>query len=203
MHLEESLQILQGLPHRDRNLYRRVKISPRTAKNEISPFNSQLRSLHCWHRGTHHELYIPSKRDRCATGYDRCFDRCHLRATDLRLRCRSDWYAFYFFFILLVILIYVGTGRRIAFVLTMTFAVIGSIASSLAFDYNGNCIYYLLFLARFWLGVGIGGEYPLAASISSEASEANKQQKHRGKQVSAVFSMQGIYNVHPFAYDSH
>jgi len=75
----------------------------------------------------------------------------------------------------------------------MSLVIIGSIASSLVFDYNGNCIYYLLFLTRFWLGVGIGGEYPLAASISSEASESNQQHKHRGKQVAAVFSMQGKF----------
>lgn len=46
----------------------------------------------------------------------------------------------------------------------------------------------MLAMWRFILGVGIGGEYPLSATISSESSTT----KTRGRQTAAVFSMQGF-----------
>lgn len=46
-----------------------------------------------------------------------------------------------------------------------------------------------LSLTRFILGVGVGGVYPLAATVAAESSKNNKE---RGKQVSLVFSTQGI-----------
>jgi len=73
----------------------------------------------------------------------------------------------------------------------MSLVIVGSIASSAVDSLGAMTIYDVLFITRFFLGVGIGGEYPLAASIASESAEANKQEKHRGMQVSAVFSMQG------------
>jgi len=45
-----------------------------------------------------------------------------------------------------------------------------------------------LALFRFILGIGIGGEYPLSATITSESSEAS----NRGRNIATVFSMQGI-----------
>jgi PHS family inorganic phosphate transporter-like MFS transporter len=44
---------------------------------------------------------------------------------------------------------------------------------------------------RFWLGFGIGGDYPLSATIMSEY--ANK--KTRGAFIAAVFAMQGFGNL--------
>jgi MFS transporter, PHS family, inorganic phosphate transporter len=41
---------------------------------------------------------------------------------------------------------------------------------------------------RFWLGFGIGGDYPLSATIMSEY--ANK--RTRGGFIAAVFAMQGF-----------
>ncbi len=46
----------------------------------------------------------------------------------------------------------------------------------------------LVLCHRFWLGVGIGGDYPLSATIMSEYS--NK--KTRGAFIAAVFAMQGF-----------
>jgi PHS family inorganic phosphate transporter-like MFS transporter len=46
----------------------------------------------------------------------------------------------------------------------------------------------LVLCHRFWLGVGIGGDYPLSATIMSEY--ANK--KTRGAFIAAVFAMQGF-----------
>ena len=41
---------------------------------------------------------------------------------------------------------------------------------------------------RFWLGVGIGGDYPLSATIMSEYANT----KTRGSFIAAVFAMQGV-----------
>ena len=49
--------------------------------------------------------------------------------------------------------------------------------------------YAWLTFTRFILGVGVGGVYPLAATVAAESSTDNK---NRGRQVSMVFSTQGI-----------
>lgn len=41
---------------------------------------------------------------------------------------------------------------------------------------------------RAWTGAGVGGEYPLAATVTSESSSAAS----RGKLMAAVFAMQGV-----------
>ncbi|XP_048592264.1 probable inorganic phosphate transporter 1-9 [Brassica napus] len=51
-----------------------------------------------------------------------------------------------------------------------------------------SCVMASLGFFRFVLGLGIGGDYPLSATIMSEF--ANK--KTRGTFISAVFSMQGL-----------
>ena len=51
-----------------------------------------------------------------------------------------------------------------------------------------NCVLVSLALFRFVLGFGIGGDYPLSATIMSEF--ANK--RTRGAFIAAVFSMQGF-----------
>ncbi len=52
-----------------------------------------------------------------------------------------------------------------------------------------SCVFFCALLSRrFWLGFGIGGDYPLSATIMSEY--ANK--KTRGAFIAAVFAMQGF-----------
>lgn len=87
-------------------------------------------------------------------------------------------------------------GRRISFIVTVSIIIMAAIASSLIFDVNGS-IYYLLFVVRLFLGFGIGGEYPLSASIASETSAEGDEnaRKKRGRNVAMVFSMQGFGNV--------
>jgi len=46
-------------------------------------------------------------------------------------------------------------------------------------------------LIVFWrvlLGIGIGGDYPMSAVVTSEFAST----KHRGRMMAAVFSMQGV-----------
>ncbi|KAL0368446.1 UNVERIFIED_CONTAM: Inorganic phosphate transporter 1-4 [Sesamum calycinum] len=66
--------------------------------------------------------------------------------------------------------------------------VIASVASGLSFGDRPKAVMATLCFFRFWLGFGIGGDYPLSATIMSEY--ANK--KTRGAFIAAVFAMQGF-----------
>ena len=61
-------------------------------------------------------------------------------------------------------------------------------ASAFVEGVGGASIYVTLAVVRFILGFGIGGEYPLAATITSESSAAAS----RGRSNALVFSMQGV-----------
>ncbi|HLZ56728.1 MAG TPA: MFS transporter [Ktedonosporobacter sp.] len=73
-------------------------------------------------------------------------------------------------------------GRHAIYGLTLVVLAIGAILTSLAPN-----IYWLL-IFRFIMGLGIGGDYPLSATLMSEY--ANR--KDRGKLITMVFSMQGL-----------
>lgn len=79
-------------------------------------------------------------------------------------------------------------GRKKVYGLTLMIMVICSIASGLSFGREPKSIMATLCFFRFWLGFGIGGDYPLSATIMSEYS--NK--KTRGGFIAAVFAMQGF-----------
>jgi len=107
---------------------------------------------------------------------------------------------------------YVGDllGRSRAMALTMSLTILGALLSSINPPYgtsepgpditNGtsnieagldktHSIFVWLTVTRFVLGIGVGGVYPLAATVAAESSESDSD---RGKQVSLVFSTQGI-----------
>lgn len=73
-------------------------------------------------------------------------------------------------------------GRRSIYGFTLIVLALGAIASALA----PSIIWLLIF--RFILGLGIGGDYPLSATLMSEY--ANR--RDRGKLITMVFSMQGL-----------
>src|SRR2546428_12404662 len=73
-------------------------------------------------------------------------------------------------------------GRRSIYGFTLIVLAAGAIASAL----SPNVIWLLIF--RFILGLGIGGDYPLSATLMSEY--ANR--RDRGKLITMVFSMQGV-----------
>ncbi|MBA0769690.1 hypothetical protein Gotri_018394 [Gossypium trilobum] len=79
-------------------------------------------------------------------------------------------------------------GRKKVYGMTLMLMVICSIASGLSFSSNPKAVMVTLCFFRFWLGFGIGGDYPLSATIMSEY--ANK--KTRGAFIAAVFAMQGF-----------
>ncbi|XP_028780719.1 probable inorganic phosphate transporter 1-5 isoform X2 [Neltuma alba] len=79
-------------------------------------------------------------------------------------------------------------GRKKVYGITLALMVISSLASGLSFRNTPKGVISTLCFFRFWLGFGIGGDYPLSATIMSEY--ANK--KTRGAFIAAVFAMQGF-----------
>ncbi|XP_021839541.2 probable inorganic phosphate transporter 1-3 [Spinacia oleracea] len=79
-------------------------------------------------------------------------------------------------------------GRKKVYGITLVMMVCMSIASGLSFGSTAKSVMTTLCFFRFWLGFGVGGDYPLSATIMSEY--ANK--KTRGSFIAAVFAMQGM-----------
>ncbi|KAJ4759827.1 phosphate transporter 1 [Rhynchospora pubera] len=82
-------------------------------------------------------------------------------------------------------------GRKRVYGMTLMMMVICCVASGLSFGHTAKGVMSTLCFFRFWLGFGIGGDYPLSATIMSEY--ANK--KTRGAFIAAVFAMQGFGNI--------
>ncbi|KAG9448386.1 hypothetical protein H6P81_014514 [Aristolochia fimbriata] len=79
-------------------------------------------------------------------------------------------------------------GRKKVYGMTLIMMVVCAICSGLSFGSTAKSVIGTLCFFRFWLGFGIGGDYPLSATIMSEY--ANK--KTRGAFIAAVFAMQGV-----------
>lgn len=79
-------------------------------------------------------------------------------------------------------------GRRHVYGLSLTIMVLSSVACGFSICGKRACVLWSLVFFRFLIGLGIGGDYPLSATIMSEF--ANK--KTRGAFIAGVFSMQGI-----------
>ena len=79
-------------------------------------------------------------------------------------------------------------GRKKVYGITLLLMIICSIGSGLSIGHDAKAVMATLCFFRFWLGFGIGGDYPLSATIMSEY--ANK--KTRGAFIAAVFAMQGF-----------
>lgn len=73
-------------------------------------------------------------------------------------------------------------GRKNVYVIVAAIMVVGALASAFAPNLG------LLLVARFVLGLGIGGDYPVSAVMMSEFSN----RRDRGRLVGLVFSMQAV-----------
>ncbi len=73
-------------------------------------------------------------------------------------------------------------GRKRVYALVASIMIVGALASALAPNF------LFLVIARFVLGLGIGGDYPVSAVLMSEYSN----RKDRGRLVGMVFSMQAV-----------
>lgn len=82
-------------------------------------------------------------------------------------------------------------GRRVIFVSTISLVIISAFGSALVFESSNFSIYTQLSIWRFLLGFGVGGEYPLSATVTSEGSVTVQ----RGRAISSVFAMQGFGNL--------
>ncbi|CAJ1423496.1 unnamed protein product [Effrenium voratum] len=75
--------------------------------------------------------------------------------------------------------------------LTMVMSITGALVSAFAVPLdpkNPASVFIFLCISRFILGVGVGGVYPLAATVAAEGSDSSS----RGQSVAMVFSMQGV-----------
>lgn len=77
-------------------------------------------------------------------------------------------------------------GRKRVFIVTCFLVIVGALLSATVA--NNSNIYTQLCVWRFVLGIGVGGEYPLSASITSESSTSKNQIRN----LALVFSMQGL-----------
>merc|ERR1740130_1098909 len=64
-------------------------------------------------------------------------------------------------------------GRRRAMLLTNSFSVLGALGSALFTWGSPTSVYNMMGVCRFLLGVGVGGKYPLAATMSKEADQSS------------------------------
>ena len=79
-------------------------------------------------------------------------------------------------------------GRKRVYGITLVLMAACAIGSGLSFGSSAHAVIGTLCFFRFWLGFGIGGDYPLSATIMSEYS--NK--KTRGAFIAAVFGAMSL-----------
>ncbi|OQR86219.1 inorganic phosphate transporter, partial [Thraustotheca clavata] len=82
-------------------------------------------------------------------------------------------------------------GRKKVYGIELMILIVGAILCAVAvWPVNGNPDNVLIMLSvwRFVLGVGVGGDYPVSAVITSEFASSNR----RGQFIAAVFAMQGF-----------
>ena len=79
-------------------------------------------------------------------------------------------------------------GRRQVFGITLYIMITACAAQAFSFGSSATGVIATLCFFRFCLGMGVGGDYPLSATLMSEyASKTN-----RGAMIAAVFAMQGF-----------
>lgn len=87
-------------------------------------------------------------------------------------------------------------GRKRAMILTNMLTFIGALASALFTWGSSSTIYSILTVCRFVLGVGVGGKYPLAATMRSETTA--DAQRHISTEVAKGFFWQIPGSILPY-----
>ncbi|KAG8992898.1 Inorganic phosphate transporter pho84 [Tulasnella sp. 427] len=82
-------------------------------------------------------------------------------------------------------------GRKKMYGVELMLIIVATFGQALAGHGPGANIFGVLITWRFIMGVGIGGDYPLSAIITSEFATT----KYRGRMMNAVFAMQGFGNL--------
>ncbi|CAD6577238.1 MAG: Inorganic phosphate transporter pho84 [Tremellales sp. Tagirdzhanova-0007] len=81
-------------------------------------------------------------------------------------------------------------GRKRMYGIELMIIIVGTLGQAVAGQAPGISIYGVLIMWRFIMGMGIGGDYPLSAVITSEFAA----RRIRGRMMTAVFSAQGWGN---------
>ncbi|KAJ3081526.1 Inorganic phosphate transporter pho84, partial [Physocladia obscura] len=80
-------------------------------------------------------------------------------------------------------------GRKKMYGVELIIMIVCTIGSAFSSSMlNGLNVLQILSIWRFFLGIGIGGDYPMSATITSEFANV----RYRGLMLAAVFAMQGI-----------
>ncbi|ETV66616.1 hypothetical protein H257_17042 [Aphanomyces astaci] len=80
-------------------------------------------------------------------------------------------------------------GRRVNMIITCAILILGGVICACASGGSPTGTLWVLVVARGILGVGIGGEYPLAAAASAEDASSVEE---RNRRVALTFSLQGL-----------
>ncbi|RLN72598.1 hypothetical protein BBJ28_00014768 [Nothophytophthora sp. Chile5] len=83
-------------------------------------------------------------------------------------------------------------GRKVNMIFTCCLLIFGGLLCTVAYAGDGKATLWFLVAARIVLGIGIGGEYPLAASTTAEDSIDSED---RNSRVAKTFSLQGVGQV--------
>ncbi|KAF7354206.1 Phosphate permease [Mycena venus] len=78
-------------------------------------------------------------------------------------------------------------GRKKMYGVELVMMIVGTFAQATAADGQAMNIIAILIFWRFIVGLGVGGDYPLSATIASEFAPT----RHRGRMMTGVFSAQG------------
>ncbi|KAF9521787.1 phosphate transporter [Crepidotus variabilis] len=78
-------------------------------------------------------------------------------------------------------------GRKRMYGYELIIIIVSTFGQAVAGNSPGISIYVLLFVWRFGMGLGIGGDYPLSAILASEFAA----KRYRGRMMTAVFAAQG------------
>jgi len=81
-------------------------------------------------------------------------------------------------------------GRKVLYGIELLIIISATLAESLSSPSPAMSIVGLLVFWRTIIGIGVGGDYPASAVITSEMSET----RWRGMMISAVFAMQGQFS---------
>ncbi|KAF9200682.1 Inorganic phosphate transporter pho84 [Haplosporangium sp. Z 27] len=85
-----------------------------------------------------------------------------------------------------------AVGRKRIYGLELMIIILGTLCCAMAgSNAKGSSVIQYITFWRFVLGVGIGGDYPMSATVTSEWATAGR----RGQLMALIFSMQGIGNL--------
>uniref|UniRef100_A0A0G4I5C7 Major facilitator superfamily (MFS) profile domain-containing protein n=1 Tax=Chromera velia CCMP2878 TaxID=1169474 RepID=A0A0G4I5C7_9ALVE len=83
-------------------------------------------------------------------------------------------------------------GRKVVCISTSSIMFVSALCASMSFNWEGVWgSFHMLVSCLFFLGLAIGGEYPLSASMASESADPEKS----ARRTSVVYSMMGVGQV--------